>query len=205
MSTLAYAPSNFDFFNQSSFDDSTIKSRQLNGRNFLPTPIRKLQKKQELLIVDESLKFYNVRNTLVTPLMSEAKPASMTNELRYFAVDIIPNSSPIFPLQSLEIGWDGYGAEPLSKEVLLRANQIWNEIKKIIKNRKNLPVTHPTANGSVAFSWTQSYPQKELEVSLIDNSTFLCEWLLSNEYEEIEGVSVSIANLCKVIRKYMEM
>ena len=108
-------------------------------------------------------------------------------------------------LQNLEIGWDGYGAEPLSQPVLLRANQIWNEIKKIIKNKKDLPEIHPTANGSITFSWTQYYPQKELEVSLIDNKTFFCEWLLSDKNQELEGESKSITSLCKVIRKYMEI
>jgi len=204
MSTLAYTPSNFDFFNQSSFDDTTVKFSRLNGDNSSPKSVSRRQKKQELLIVDQSLKIQE-RNISITPLMSYVKSASITNELRSFAADVIPNSSPIFPLQNLEIGWDGYGAEPLSQEVLLRANQIWNEIKKLIKNNKDLPIIHPTANGSVAFSWTQSYPQKELEVSLIDNSTFLCEWLLSDKYKDIEGESKSLSNLCTVIRKYMEM
>ena len=204
MCTLAYTLPNFDFFNQNSFDDTTVKFRQLNGYNSPPKSVSKRQKKQELLIIDQSLKIQE-RNISITPLMSYVKSASINNELRSFAADVIPNSSPIFPLQNLEIGWDGYGAELLSRDVLLRANQIWNEIKKIIKNKKNLPVIHPTANGSVAFSWTESYPRKELEVSLIDNSTFLCEWLLSEEYKEIEEVSTSMANLCKVIRKYMEI
>ena len=204
MSTLAYAPSSFDFFNQSSFDDSTVKFRQLNGYNSPPKSVSKRQKKQELLIIDQSLKIQE-RNISITPLMSYVKSASINNELRSFAADVIQNSSPIFPLQNLEIGWDGYGAELLSRDVLLRANQIWNEIKKIIKNKKNLPVIHPTANGSVAFSWTESYPRKELEISLIDNSNFFCEWFLSGKYEDVEGVSTSMANLCNVIRKYMEM
>jgi hypothetical protein len=204
MSTLAYTPSKFDFFNQNSFDDTTVKFRQLNVYNSPPKSVSKRQKKQELLIVDQSLKIQE-RDISITPLMSYVKSASITNELRSFAADVIPISSPIFPLQNLEIGWDGYGAEPLSQEVLLRANQIWNEIKKIIKNEKNLPVIHPTANGSVAFSWTESYPRKELEISLIDNSTFLCEWLLSGKNQEVEGESKSMTSLCKVIRKYMEL
>ncbi|TYQ29179.1 hypothetical protein PseudUWO311_03350 [Pseudanabaena sp. UWO311] len=207
MSTLAYTPSNFDFFNQNSFDDTTVKFRQLNGYNSPPKSRSKRLKKQELLIVDRNLEIQE-RDISITPLMSYVKPASINNELRSFATEVsdaIPISSPIFPLQNLEIGWDGYGAEPLSQEVLLRANQIWNEIKKIIKNEKNLPVIHPTANGSVAFSWTRFYPQKELEVSLIDNSTFLCEWLLSGKYKDIEGESKSLPDLCAIIREYMEM
>jgi len=212
MSTVAYARSSFGFFNQvlsgDSSDDTTVKPRQINGRNCLLASIRTLPKKQELLITDKNLKFYNEnynkRNTVVISLMSDVKIASITDELRSFANDIIPDSSPIFSLQNLEIGWDGYGAEPLSQQVLLRANQIWNEIKKIIKDKKNLPAIHPTANGSVAFSWTQSYPRKELEISLIDNSTFLCEWLLSHKHKDIERVSISMPHLCKVIREYME-
>ena len=164
MSTLAYTPSKFDFFNQNSFDDTTVKYRQLNGYNSPPKSVSKRQKKQELLIVDQSLKIQE-RDISITPLMSYVKSVSITNELRSFTADVILISSPIFPLQNLEIGWDGYGAEPLSQAVLLRANQIWNEIKKIIKNEKDLPVIHPTANGSVAFSWTESYPRKELEIS----------------------------------------
>ena len=204
MSTLAYTPSKFDFFNQNSFDDTTVKFRQLNGYNSPPKSVSKRQKKQELLIVDQSLKIQE-RDISITPLMSYVKSASITNELRSFTADVIPTSSPIFPLQNLEIGWDGYGAEQLSQAVLLRANQIWNEIKKILKNKKDLPVIHPTANGSVAFSWTESYPRKELEISLIDNSAFLCEWLLSGKYEDVEGESKSLPDLCTVIRKYMEM
>lgn len=204
MSTLAYTSSKFDFFNQVSFDDTTVKYRQINGYNSPPKSVSKRQKKQELLIVDKSLKIQE-RDISITPLMSYVKSASITNELKSFAVDVIPISSPIFLLQNLEIGWDGYGAEPLSQAVLLRANQIWNEIKKIIKNKKDLPVIHPTANGSVAFSWTQYYPQKELEVSLIDNKTFFCEWLLSGKNQEVEGESKSMTSLCKVIRKYMEL
>jgi len=56
MSTLAYTPSNFDFFNQSSFDDTTVKFSRLNGDNSSPKSVSRRQKKQELLIVDQSLK-----------------------------------------------------------------------------------------------------------------------------------------------------
>jgi len=198
-----YNPSSFDCFKQDFRDDKALKFSQLNGCNSPPKSVSSRQKKQELHIVDRNLKVKE-RVFFVTPLMSDVKIASITDELRSFANDIIPDSSPIFSLQNLEIGWDGYGAESLSQQVLLRANQIWNEIKKIIKDKKNLPVIHPTANGSVAFSWTQSYPRKELEISLIDNSTFLCEWLLSHKHKDIERVSISMPHLCKVIREYME-
>lgn len=157
------------------------------------------------LLTDKSLKLYYDKITSSDELMSRVNPILMVSELKSSADNSIPNSSPLYPLQNLELGWDGYWAEPLSQEVIMKAYQLWTDIRRITKDKKDLPKISPTANGSIAFSWTTYYPRKELEVSLIDQTHFMSEWLLSYKNKDIESTSTSKSNLLKVIRKYLEL
>jgi hypothetical protein len=116
----------------------------------------------------------------------------------------IPTSSPICKLQNLQTGWDGYGADRLTQEVLLKAQRIWELIGDITQDTNDLPSVRPSANGSVAFTWTNHYPVKELEISLLDKPGYFAEWLLSFKGKDIEGDATSLSELVNIIRSYLE-
>jgi hypothetical protein len=115
----------------------------------------------------------------------------------------IPENSPIYSLQSLKTGWDGYWAKPLSQEVLFKANRLWTQIEQIKPDV--LPVIRPAANGSVAFTWTHNHPTKELEIWLYDQPDYYAEWMLSFNDGDEENISKSQADLLKLIRRYQEL
>lgn len=116
----------------------------------------------------------------------------------------IPVTSPIHPLQSLETGWDGYWAEPLSQEVLFRANQLWRKIEQVAINRSNLPAVQAAANGSVAFTWSHDYPEKELEIWLYDQPNYYAEWMLSFDDRDEENIARSQTELLRIVKQYQE-
>ena len=136
--------------------------------------------------------------------LSKVKPAYIKQEIDSFTFPTIPSASPVYPLQSLQTGWDGYWAEPLSQKVLLRAHDLWMQIKQITCDKGDLPGISPAANGSVAFTWSSQYPRKELEIWLYDQPDYYAEWLLSVEGNDVEGDTQSQAELLKVIRQYQE-
>jgi hypothetical protein len=202
MFATTYIQSELEFFNQSTHVTTQVRGK--SRRNSTSSPVTKERNMPQLLI-DRNVRSYPSRSPYADFLMSVAKLTFVTSELRDFEVDSIPDISPLSPLQNLELGWDGYWAEPLSQSVLVKAHQLWNEIRKITIDRRNLPSISPTANGSIAFSWTRHYPRKELEISLIDQPNFLSEWLLSDSNIDTEKVSTSQSDLVKVIRKYLEL
>lgn len=194
-----YISSNVDLFHHNSHVTMQVKAIKPS----LTTSASRKEVWQ--LLTDRYLKLYHDKITHSAVLMSRVNPVYIVPELKSFGDNNIPNSSPLYPLQNLELGWDGYWADPLSQEVVLKAHQLWNDIERITKDKKDLPTISPTANGSIAFSWTRHYPRKELEVSLIDQTSFLCEWLLSHKDKDIESTSTSKSNLLKVIKEYMEL
>jgi hypothetical protein len=117
----------------------------------------------------------------------------------------IPESSPLYPLQNLQVGWDGYWAEPLSEALLERAQGVWDLIKAGNPKESQLPSVSPGANASVAFSWTSYYPSKELEVWIYDQPDFYAEWLLSTEDNEDEGIAESSAELFEIIERFQKL
>lgn len=136
--------------------------------------------------------------------MSRVKPIDVERKVAIPASPTIFESSPLYPFQSLKTGWDGYWAEPLSQEVLLRANQLWRRIEQITVNQTDLPVVRPAANGSVALTWNNEYPKKELEIWLYDQPDYYAEWMLSIDDQDEEDTAQSQAELLKVIRQYQE-
>ena len=58
-------------------------------------------------------------------------------------------------------------------------------------------------NGSIAFTWTELYPQKELEIWLFDKPDYYAEWLLVIGKDETEGVSTSEWELLELFRQYL--
>jgi hypothetical protein len=112
----------------------------------------------------------------------------------------IPLTSPVYVLQSLETGWDGYRAEPLSQDVLLRADQFWSQIE----NSSSLPIVQASANGSVAFTWSHEYPDKELEIWLYDRPEYYAEWMLSIKDKDKEDIARSVVDLLMVVKQYQE-
>ena len=136
--------------------------------------------------------------------LSKVKTAYIKQEANSFTSQIIPPTSPVYSLQSLQTGWDGYWAEPLSQGILLRAHELWMQIKQITCDDGDLPSISPAANGSVAFTWSSQYPRKELEAWLYDQLVYYAEWLLSVEGKDVEGDTQSQAELLKVISQYQE-
>ena len=136
--------------------------------------------------------------------LSKVKTAYVKQEADSFISQTIPPTSSVYPLQSLQTGWDGYWAEPLSKAVLLRAHKLWMRIKHFPSVQGDLPSISPTANGSVAFTWSSQYPRKELEIRLYDQFDYYAEWLLSEGGNDVEGDTQSQAELLKVISQYQE-
>lgn len=114
----------------------------------------------------------------------------------------IPETSPLYPLQSLKTSWDGYWAEPLSQNAIFRAHQLWTEIERIYKT--HLPVVRPSANGSIAFTWSQEYPEKELEVWLYDQSDYYIEWMLSVNDKDEEGIARLLTEILEIVKRYQK-
>jgi hypothetical protein len=126
--------------------------------------------------------------------MAETQKSSLERNLEYPPSLTIPQSSPVYPLQNLQTGWDGYWAAPLSQLVLLRAHDLWLRIKQNTLNETELPKVQPAANGSVAFTWSNQYPAKELEIWLYNQPNYHAEWMLSTD-EDIEGTARTQAEL----------
>jgi hypothetical protein len=143
----------------------------------------------------------------VHPSLQEGMMASMlkVEPIKVSFKVRIPISSPIHKLQNLQTGWDGYGAEPLSQEVLLKAQRLWEKILEITQDTNDIPAVRPSANGSVAFTWTTRYPTKELEIALIDRSGYYAESLLSFKGKDTEGNATSLSELVNIIRSYLEL
>lgn len=114
----------------------------------------------------------------------------------------IPEASPLHALISLQRGWDGYWAEPLSQVVLWRAHQLWRQIQRLQHCESDLPTVRAAANGCVAFTWSGKYPAKELEVWLYDRPDFYAEAMLTEGDSDQEQVCQSQTKLLKLIARY---
>ena len=137
--------------------------------------------------------------------MLSVEPVDLEQKTYRLLTPSIPETSPLYPWQRLKAGWDGYWAEPLSQEVLLRGHQLWVLIQQVGLDGQDLPVVSPSANGSVAFTWSHHYPRKELEIWLYDQPDYYLEWLLSVEgKQDVESEARSQVELLRAIRKYWE-
>lgn len=155
-----------------------------------------------MLLSVSKVKLVDIEHNVGT--LSKFKIAYVKQDADSFTSQTIPPTSPVYTLQSLRTGWDGYWAEPLSKGVLLKAHELWMRIKQITRDNCDLPSISPAANGSVAFTWSSQYPRKELEIWLYDQLDYYAEWLLSGEGNDIEGDTQSQAEVVKVISQYQE-
>jgi type I restriction enzyme, S subunit len=139
----------------------------------------------------------------IQPVMSANEIVLDPNEPSTSAsVDRISEESPIYSLQFLETGWDGYWADPLSQQALLKADRLWQKIKEVANNDRPLPVVRSAANGSVAFTWTHDYPDRELEIWLYDRPDYYAEWMLSDNDLDREGTACSQEDLLNVVAEY---
>jgi hypothetical protein len=118
------------------------------------------------------------------------------------ATQEIPRDSPVYPLLSLQKGWDGHWASPPSEVVLLRAQQLLTQIDSITGDKTQLPSVRPSGNDSVAFTWSGAYPSKELEVWLYDQSDYYAEWMLSVNDSDHEGTVAKEEDLLSIVRAY---
>jgi len=155
-----------------------------------------------MLLSSSKIKPVDIKGSV--SIFSKAKSTYAKQEIANFTSSKIPSDSPIYSLQNLQKGWDGYWAEPLSPQVLLRAHELWMRIKQITRIQGDLPSISPAANGSVAFTWSSQYPRKELEIWLYDQLDYYAEWLFSVEGNDREGDTQYQAQLLKVIRQYQE-
>jgi hypothetical protein len=126
------------------------------------------------------------------------------NEQLIEPITAIPENSPIYLLESLQKGWDGYWAEPLSSEVLLRAHELWLAIDGATEVKGTLPTVRASANGAVAFTWSCDYPEKELEIWLYDQPEYYAEWMLSVGNADEEGTAQTQSALLSALRQYQE-
>ena len=116
----------------------------------------------------------------------------------------IAENSPVYHLQFLKTGWDGYWADPLSQAVILKADWLWQKIE-LVTNNNRLPVIRAAANGSVVFTWTQDYPKKELEIWLYDRPDYYAEWMISLQDVNSENISSSQPCLLDIIEEYQKL
>jgi len=118
----------------------------------------------------------------------------------------INTESPIYPLQFLKEGWNGYHASIFSEKVLDRSNQLWLKLKEMAqKCEKNLPVVNASENGSIAFTWSKHYPNKELEIWLYDEEGYYAEWMIVNNNVDSWGVSMLQNDLLVIFEKYLKL
>lgn len=189
--------------------------RTINESKFPFTEILSIEastKQSEDLASSQSLKLCRPTYSISTRVESYSLNRRRTSlkavpVARYSVVEsrILPQNSPIAPLQSLQKGWDGYWAEPLSQEVLLRAHQLWRQIERIAKTEAEYPTIRPSANGSVAFTWSAEYPEKELEIWLFDQIDYYAEWMLNVGDVDEEGTTQSQAELLRIIKRFQEL
>lgn len=117
--------------------------------------------------------------------------------------NILPDS-PIYQLQFLYKGWDGYWANPLSESTLIAANKLWREIEQL--GDYPLPQVIAGANGTVIFNWYYKNPGillKELDIWVYGMDEGYAEWLLIiGDRTEEEGISQSESEAIGVIKRY---
>jgi hypothetical protein len=155
------------------------------------------------LIPYQSVEVFITQPCIKTPIAAINGAKVVDPDRKIFQSYTIPENSPIHSFQSLKTGWDGYWAKPLSQEVLIKANRLWTKIEQL--KPAVLPVVRPAANGSVAFTWTDNYPEKELEIWLFDQPDYYAEWMISSNDGDEENTSQSQTDLLELIRRYQEL
>jgi hypothetical protein len=150
--------------------------------------------------------YSNKRNNSVKLLRKKFKHTTNTvltvAALTFVDSSYIPIDSPIHKFQFLKRGWDGYWAYPFSQQALIRAHKFWNDLIKKIKDKSNFPIVTAGSNGSIAFTWTNCTPHKELEIWIFDQLDYYSEWLLIVNNSEEEGESFSKVDLLTLFQKY---
>jgi hypothetical protein len=110
--------------------------------------------------------------------------------------------SPIDQLRWLDANWDGCRAKKPSELIIARATDVWNESKSITGD--DLPRVKATPDGFVAFSWSDHYPKKELQVSIYDTPKFSSRWVLSGAIGNACGFCDTRESLANVIASYQK-
>jgi hypothetical protein len=108
----------------------------------------------------------------------------------------------IAQMQSLEQGWDGEDAEPISAKLIDRAQEFWNILYLNNFMRVEIPDVFPGRENVVGFVW--SNPAKRLDVWLHDDEAQFAEWTLTATGKEpSSGDAMIAAELLEVVFKYM--
>lgn len=112
----------------------------------------------------------------------------------------IRDVSPVDKLWFYADGWDGHRAERLSKTVLRHAQSVWNISKELTPD--DLPRVNATPDAYVVFSWSDHYPTKELQLSVIDERKLYCRWVLRGKIGKAKGDCSTTDQLKEIITKY---
>jgi|GEM_PF-6408163 len=122
----------------------------------------------------------------------------------------IAKASPIFQLQMLKQGWDGYDAEPISQGVLERAEWLWQGMeacKRVVVDfgvkLEEQPQISPGRDGVVGFTWTKFAPKRRLDIWLYDGPGNYSEWCLESKGVSQSGSFTADVGLLALVLRYL--
>jgi hypothetical protein len=137
------------------------------------------------------------------------QPISVTpsvSHIAYAVMQPVNVVSPIDRLWWLQDGWDGGRAERLSKTVLRNAIKVWNCAKEVTPD--DLPRVNPSPDSYVMFSWSDHYPIKELQLSVMEpkklSRDLSCHWVVRGKIGRESGDCSTIDSLKGIMSSYQE-
>lgn len=101
------------------------------------------------------------------------------------------NLSKIKSFSQFKMDWNGYGAKPISKTIINKAN-------KCIEKFEKQPKVFPTSRSTVQFEW-DSLNNKYLEIELFSNFFYI---LKIYNHKEIEYKTYSFKKCMEEINEY---
>lgn len=109
--------------------------------------------------------------------------------------------TPVNKVRYLEKGWDGYDAEPLSKDVLAKADAFYAAVRSLCD--KDAPQVAASGDDVVAFAWTAHAPSKRLDVWFHGDEED-AEWSLDVDGKSVESDCTSnLEELVQVVNRYL--
>ena len=124
-----------------------------------------------------SLRIESLQPASTPRCWQEALPRDLSS-LQYEA-------GPLHDLRHLKEGWDGFGALPLTEELLDRGEELWYELSSI---STQIPKVFPGADNFLLFWWNDTSKDKEIKISVYEEDGDLWwDLVLRSGNEQIYG------------------
>jgi len=139
---------------------------------------------------------------LSSSIQSGATVDVALGENTFVVMKPISTVSPVDKLWWYQDGWNGHRAERLSRTVLRHAQRVWRLAE--VHCPEDLPRVTATSDAHVAFSWSDYYPVKELQLTVRDERSFNCKWVLRGEIGKTSGQCLELQTVGEILDKYYQ-